>query len=127
MADGVLVIRQFWPFGVDDAIEVHDAKAGLGDFCGGGGQHFGRIAASVGRIRVGEQAADIGQGGGSQQRVGDRMQQHVGVAVADKLPVVRHIDSAQPQRPAGRGAVRVFAKSDPQIARDANSHSMMEL
>ena len=49
------------------------------------------------------------------------MQQHVGVAVADELPVVRHVDAAQPQRPARRGAVRVFADADPQVARGAVS------
>ena len=73
MADGVLVIRQFWPFCVNDAIEVHHAKTGLGDFCGGGGQHFGRVAASIGRLGIGKQAADVGQGGGAEQGVGDRV------------------------------------------------------
>ena len=113
MADGILVIRQFWPFCVDDAIEVHDAKTGLGDFCGGDRQHFGGITASIGRLGIRKQPADIGQGGGAQDCVGDCMQQHVGVAVTDKLSVVRHVDTPEPQRSAGSGAVRVFAKTDP--------------
>jgi hypothetical protein len=49
------------------------------------------------------------------------MQQHIGIAVTDKLSVMRHIDAAQPQRPTGLGTVRVFANSNPQIARGANS------
>jgi hypothetical protein len=121
MADGVLVIRQFWPFGVDDAIEVHDAKAGLGNFRGRDGQHFGRIAASVGWLGIRKQSADIWQGSAAEQCVGYCMQQHVGVAVTDKLSVMRYIDASEPQRTAGRGAVRVFAKSNPQIARGMNS------
>jgi hypothetical protein len=116
-----MVIRQFWPLGVDDAIEVHHAKAGLGNLCCRGGQHFGRVAAPIGGLGVRKQAANIGQGGGSQYGVGYRVQQDIGVAMADKLSVMRHVDSPQPQRPAGGGAVRVFADSNPQIARGANS------
>ena len=94
--------------------------------CGGGGQHLGRVAAAVGRVGVGKQAADVGQGGGAQQGVGHGVQQHVGVAVADKLPVVRHVDAAQPQRPARRRAVRVFANSNPQVARERVSSNVGE-
>ena len=117
MADGVLVVGELRPFGVDHAVEVHDAVTGLGHFCGGGRQHLGRVAAAVGRVGVREHAADIGQGGRAEQGVGHGMQQHVGVAVADELPVVRHIDAAQPQRPARLRAMTVFAESNPQLAR----------
>jgi hypothetical protein len=109
MANGVLVIRQFWPFGVDDAIEVRNGKTGLGNSCSSGCQHFGRIATSIGGLGIRKQPADIRQGGSSQQCVRDRVQQHIGIAVADKLSVMRHIDASQPQRAAGGGAVRVFA------------------
>ena len=50
MADRILVSRQFWPFCVNDAIEVHHGKAGLGDLGDGGRQHFGRIAGAIGWI-----------------------------------------------------------------------------
>ena len=113
MADGVFVVGELRAFGVDDAVEVHDAVAGVGDFVRRRSQHVGRVAAAVRFLRVGEQAADVGQGGGAEQGVGDRMEQHVGVAVADEVPIVRHVDAAQPQRSAGRGAVGVLSKSDP--------------
>jgi hypothetical protein len=49
------------------------------------------------------------------------MQQHVGIAVADELSVVRHVDAPKSQRSARRCAVRVFSNSNPQVARDAIS------
>jgi hypothetical protein len=94
MADGVVVIRQFWPFRVDDAIEVHDAKVGFGNFLRGSDEHFGRVPALIGWVRVGEEAADVGQSGGAEQCVGDCVKQHIGVAVTDKLSVVRNVDPA---------------------------------
>ena len=45
------------------------------------------------------------------------MQQHVGVAVADRLPVVRDVDAAQPQRPARREPMRVVSDSDAEVCR----------
>jgi hypothetical protein len=124
MANGVLVIRQFWPLRVNDAIEVHNGKARLGNLGSGGGQHFGRIAGKIGRIGVREQAANIGQGSGAQEGIGYRVEQHIRIAVTDKLSVVGHIDAAQPQRPAGSSAVRIFANANAQIARGANSHTV---
>ena len=84
-------------------------------------EHLGRVAVAVGVVGVRERAADVGQGGGAEQGVGHGVEQHVGVAVADQLPVVRHVDAAQPQRPARLRAMSVLAESDPQLARDGVS------
>ena len=112
MADGVLVIRQFWPFCVNDAIEVHNGKASFGDLGRSGGQHFGRIAGAISGVGVWEEPADIGQSGRAEEGVGYCVEQDIGIAVTDKLSVVRHIDTTEPQRPAGGCAVRIFAKSN---------------
>ena len=45
------------------------------------------------------------------------------VAVADQLPVVRHVDAAQPQRPARLRAMAILTESDPQLARHATPGS----
>jgi hypothetical protein len=122
MPDRVLVIGQFWSFRVYHAIEIHDPIASLGDFRRGRRQHIGRIATAVRGVGVGEQAANIGQGGRPEKRIGHRVQQHIGVAVPDKLSVVRHVDAADPQRPTRRRAMRVLANTDPQVARKMVSH-----
>jgi hypothetical protein len=33
--------------------------------------------------------------------------------VPNQVPVVRHIDTAEPQRPARLGAVRIFSNTNP--------------
>jgi hypothetical protein len=40
------------------------------------------------------------------------MQQHIRIAMPNQKVIVRHIDATNPQRPAGGGAVRVFAEAD---------------
>ncbi len=121
MADRVLMVGQFWTFGQHDAIDVRDAETGFPDFGRGCGKHLGRIAAAVGRIGIGKHSANIGQRRRAQQRIGNGVQQHVGVAMTDKLPVVRHVDATQAQWAARDRTVRIFAESNTQVARGATS------
>ena len=79
----------------------------------GGSEHFGRIAAAVLGIGVGEHLADVAQGGGAEQGVDHGVQQHVAVAVADRLPIVGNADAADAQRPARPKSVRVVSDSNP--------------
>src|SRR5262245_36869059 len=46
--------------------------------------------------------------------------------MTNKLSVVGHVDTSQPQRPAGSSAVRIFANANAQIARGANSERARE-
>jgi hypothetical protein len=43
------------------------------------------------------------------------MQQHVGIAVADQVVIVRHVDATDAQRAARLGAMRILTQSNPQI------------
>lgn len=95
MAHGVEVVGQFGSLGVNHAVNVDDTIANSGDFLGSDRQHFGRVAAAVGFLRVRKQLADIGQGGSAEQRVGDGVEQHIGITMADELPIVRHQDTTQ--------------------------------
>jgi hypothetical protein len=105
VADGVVIIGEFGSFGVDDAVEIYDMVSGLVDAGSSGTQHIGRVAATIRGFRVREQSANIGQCGSTEDRVDHGVEQHIGVAVADELPVVRYIDAPQPQRAAGRSPV----------------------
>lgn len=117
VADGVLIVGEFRSLGVNDTIEVHDAVARFINLRRREKKHFGRVSIAVGFFRVGKQSADIGQGGGAEDRIGHGVEQHIGIAVADELPIVRHIDASESQRTARRCAVRVFPNSNPQVAR----------
>jgi hypothetical protein len=46
------------------------------------------------------------------------VEQHVAVAMANQLLIVRHIDAAQPQRSARFRAMTVLSKTNPQLGRD---------
>jgi hypothetical protein len=40
------------------------------------------------------------------------MEQHISVAMPQRVAIVRQIDAAETQRAAGRGAMRILAKSN---------------
>ena len=50
--------------------------------------------------------------GGAEQRVGDRVQHHVGVGVADEALRVRDDDPAEDERPAFGQPVRVVSAAN---------------
>ena len=47
------------------------------------------------------------------------MQQHVGIAVTDQMPVVRDLDSSQPQRPTAGKPMGVVADAHSKAWRDS--------
>ena len=58
-------------------------------------EQVGRGAAPL-RIARREMRADVAVGDGAEHGVGDRMQQHVGVGMADQPVIVRHLHAAEP-------------------------------
>ena len=81
------------------------------------GQHFGRVAAAVLGVGVGEHLAHVAQGGGAQQGVDQGVQQRVGVAMADRLPIVGNVDAAQSQWSARLQPVGIVSDSYPHSVR----------
>lgn len=99
-------------FGQDDRVQVADFHARVMNAPDRFDQKVDAVAATVGWIVVRKQPPDIFRRDRSQQRVGDRVQQHVGVAVPDRMHLGRHIDPADPQRTAVTKPVRVVPESD---------------
>ena len=54
-------------------------------------------------------AADIAIGDRAENRVGDRMAQHIGVGMADERLIVRNLDAAEPDVIAGTEGMDVIA------------------
>ena len=75
-------------------------------------QHFRRIAIAIGRTVIRKQLANVTESHGSQDGVGDSMQEHVGVAMPDHVVVMGNFDTAQAQRAAGFQTVRVVSDAD---------------
>lgn len=106
------VRRHLGAFGKDDGIEVADFHARVMNAANRFGQKVNAVAAAIGRVVVGEQTPDVFGRDRSQQRVGDRVQQHIGVAVPDRVDLRRHVDAANPKRTAVAQPVRVVTESD---------------
>lgn len=118
-----LVRTQFRPFGEDDAVHVGDLPAGGGDRIPGGGEHLGGVTPPVGRVGIREHLADVAQGRGTEHGVGEGVQKRVGIAVADRLPIVWNSQPAQAERPARTQPMRIVPYSDPSRLRKRISRS----
>jgi hypothetical protein len=68
-----------------------------------------RVGSRPRRIGVGEQQPDVAQAGGAEQRVDDRVGEHVGVGVTGQAGLVRDLDAAEHEPPPGGEPVRVDA------------------
>ena len=112
LAEGGFVRLEFRSLGENDAIQIFDFPAGLANFFVRDRQHLGRIPPAVFLGRVRKQLADVSQTSAAQHRVGNRVQQHIGVAVPDGVMVVRQRQTAQYQRSARRQAMRVVSDSN---------------
>ena len=72
----------------------------------------GGVGVFPARIAGREEAADVAGGHGTQQRVGDGVEQHVAVGVAGQALRVVQRHAADAQGHAGLELVRVIAKTD---------------
>ena len=71
---------------------------------GGMGEEEGRVRAFPARVGRREMLADVAEAGRAEQRVGDGMEDDVGIAVAGEAAAVRDCDAAEHDRPfAGEG------------------------
>ena len=66
----------------------------------------------VARVRVGEMHAEVAQRERAKQRIGDRVQQHVGVRVSGETAVVRNGHAADDERTSGGERMHVEACAD---------------
>ena len=93
-----------WLLANDGAIDMVDQPAGITDR--GRRVNQEQIGSGALPLRVGwrEMLADVAEPGGAEQRVGDRMEDDVGIAVAGQAAVVGDGDAAHNDRPvAGEG------------------------
>ena len=67
-------------------------------------------------VGIREMAADVAQPGRAQQRIADRVQQHVGVGVSGQPQVVGNVDAADDELAAGGEGVDVEAVADAEFS-----------
>src|SRR5687768_3752184 len=99
--------------GDDGRIDVYYPVAVAGQQRRHLAQQSPAVDALVTRIAVGEMRTDIAQRRGAEQRVAQRMDQHVGVGVPGQSLVVRDLDAADDQLSSGYQRVRIKSLPDP--------------
>lgn len=87
------VRRQFGLLEKDDGIEIDDAPACRADLAESFDEELGAVASFIFGCRVWEEATDIAQIGGTKEGVDDRVQEDIGVAVADRRVFRRNINT----------------------------------
>lgn len=89
--------NEFRLLGKHNAVKVDNTKPCIVDLTVGQLEHFCRIPIPIRRIGIGKQLTNITLTGGTQQRIGNRVQQHVGIAVTQQMAIVGDFNATQPQ------------------------------
>ena len=79
LADLITSRRQLGPLEHHGRIDVHDRQSLLGDENDSRAQQLDRVGVAIALVGVGELMTDVGQAGRAEQRVDDRVREHVGV------------------------------------------------
>jgi hypothetical protein len=77
------------------------------------GEQEGAVGPGVAGVGVGEELADVAEGGGAQEGVGEGVEDDVGVGVADEALLEGDVDAAEDQAAALRETVGVVSEADP--------------
>ena len=107
------VWRKFGLLRDDGGVDIGDVKARDGNFFANDAQQIKAVSVFkiIGSVR--EQAADVAQSGGAQQRIHDCVSQHICVGVTKKPVRVRDFASAQNELSAYDQLVRVVTMPNP--------------
>lgn len=103
---------EFGAFGVDGAVQIANLPAATANFRRGRFQKGGGVGSLPAGIRVGKPFANVAESERSQQGVGDRVEQDVGVAMPVESELVLDPDPSQNQRPTLTEPVSVMAQPD---------------
>ena len=106
-AHGFQVRRDLGRFGDQGRVDVDDARAAAFEDVRHAREDVRAGDALDGGVRVGKMVADVGGGDRAQQRVGDGVDEHVGVRMAFESLGMRDLDPAEKERPAFREGMNV--------------------
>ena len=108
------VRREFRRLRDDGGVDIADLPAGAADPARRFGEQRDRIGALEALVGIGEMLADIAKRGGTEQRIGDRMTQRIGVGMTEQAVAVRNLHAAEDQRPPGDQCMGIPAFADAQ-------------
>ena len=101
----------------DGGVDVDDLQLQRGELLRHVAQQLAAVDALELGIGVGKVLADVAEAGGAEQRVADRVQQHVGVGMAVEPFLMRDVDAADDELAPGDQRMHVEALADPHARR----------
>ncbi|MCY1302881.1 hypothetical protein D9M70_525640 [compost metagenome] len=104
-------------------IDIADLIARLAHAARSLAQQHAAVGAGKARVGIGEMAADVAQRGRAEQRVSHRVQQRVGIGMAQQAAVMRDFHAAKDQLAAGHQRVDVIALAHADIERHHCSYA----
>jgi len=96
----------------DRCIDIADAITGFVHDGGDGRGQFEAVSSGIGRIGVGEVAANVTLAQGAEDGIHYGMGQHIGIRVAEQAGGVRDIDPAEDEPAALHQAVHIVTVTD---------------
>lgn len=106
------VSRHLRTLGQDHAVQIDDFHPPAVNPMNRFGQKIDAVAATVLGIVVRKQTADVLFGDRTEQPISNRVHQHIGIAVPDRVDFRRDVDSANAKRAAVAESVRIVAQAD---------------
>src|SRR5580693_3717186 len=118
LPDRIPEVFEPWALENHGGIHIYDAIPLGADQVARGPQKLRAIGIFPFRIRIREMHADVAQGGGAEQSVGDGVRENIGVGVTFQSKLGLNLHSTQDERPAGPHAVHIPALSYSQIGQE---------
>ncbi len=115
-----LKCSEFRFLGENNTVQIDDSITFLSDHVGDAPQHVGRVAIVVCRVVVWEQLANVTECCGTEQCVGDRVQQHIRVTMSHQTLVMRDLNTTQSQRALRTETVCVVPYANSEVARSVD-------
>jgi len=108
----VAIRKDFRPLSKNNTVEIHDLPVSIRQSLGGSVEHFSGVASAVCGVSVWEEFANVTEGRSPKHCIGNSVQKHIGIAVADGAAGVLQGQAAEDQRSPRFEAVSVVAKAD---------------
>ena len=99
-------------FGNHGRVDVFDPPAGIADALRRQAQQLAAVGITVTLIAVRKELTDVAEPGRAEDCVGDRVQQHIGVGVAEESALERDLDAADDQSTSRHQRMNVETLSD---------------
>lgn len=120
-----LVLSELRLLGKNNAVEIDQMETSGLHLLPGPREHVRGVTSAIDLVGIGEHIANITKRRSTEQGIGNGVQQNVRVAVADRVPVVRNVHSANSERPSVGQPMRVVTNADSKASRSTSPYLLL--